>query len=176
MNIAVVSYSYTGNNERLAAQVASGLSASHIKIGTAKPMTVGSIALDMLFGRTPKTEPTPESLRNSDFILYVGPVWMGQVASPLRGYLRILRKQPRAYGYLSISGGADGDNPKLSAELKRHTGEAPQLLLDFHISDLLPTEPKPTRQETSTYQLTDAAAQRLAETAVQAVKQALKVA
>jgi len=176
MNIAVVSYSYTGNNERLAVQVASRLSADHIKIGTTKPVTVGSIALDMLFRRTPKTEPAPESLRSFDFVLYVGPVWMGQVASPLRGYLRILRKQPRAYGYLSISGGADGDNPKLAAELKRHTGEAPQLLLDFHIRDLLPAEPRPTRQDTSAYQLTDEAAERLTETAVQAVKQALRVA
>jgi len=173
MNIAVVSYSHTGNNERLAVNVAKGLSASHIKITVDKPVTGGSIALDMLLGRTPKSQPSPESLKNFDFVLYVGAVWMGQVASPLRRYLHAQRTQPRAYGYLSISGGADGNNPKLSAELERWTGCIPSILMDLHIRDLLPMVPQPTRKDTSAYRITDVVAQQLAKVAIQTVKQTL---
>ena len=53
MNIAVISYSFTGNNEALARSVADALSAEHIRISEAKPRTLGRITFDMIFDRIP---------------------------------------------------------------------------------------------------------------------------
>lgn len=74
MRIAVVSYSLTGNNGAVAANVAKLLSAEHIRITEPKPRKMGAILLDMIFNRTPKTKPSPAELFQYDRILLVGPV------------------------------------------------------------------------------------------------------
>ena len=154
MNIAVVSYSYTGNNSRFAESLCEHLSAELVRVQPKKQVTYGTITMDLMLGRTPAVEPSPESLSRFDLLILVAPIWMGQVAFPLRAYLAALRKHPKPYCFLSISGGADSDNPKISAELQKRTGRAPSLVLDQHIRELLPAEPAPTRDDTSKYQLT----------------------
>lgn len=88
-------------------------------------------------------------------ILFLGPVWMGHVASPLRAYFNYQKTNPHGYAFISISGGADGPNPKLDGELKKRTGKEPTTLINLQIKDLLPTDPKPTRKVTSAYKLND---------------------
>jgi multimeric flavodoxin WrbA len=77
MNIAVVSYSYTGNSTRFAEVVAKELAAEHIRVQTKRPVNYGTITLDLLFQRSPEIDLSPEELGNYDLILLVGPVWMG---------------------------------------------------------------------------------------------------
>ena len=170
MKIAVISYSLTGNNRALAKSVAAELSAEHIEVSEPKARNMGALALDMLLGRTPRVQPAPDSMDGYDLVLFFAPVWMGHVASPLRAHLGYLKAHPKQYGFLSISGGADGANPKLADDLKKRTGANPAVLLDLHISDLLPSAPKPTRQDTSSYKITEADVKRLADTAVQKIK------
>ncbi len=43
MKFAIVSYSYTGNNDVLAGRVADALCADHIRLTTQKPVGMGSI-------------------------------------------------------------------------------------------------------------------------------------
>lgn len=171
MNIAILSYSYTGNNEALAESVARELGAKHIKVSVQKPVTMGSIVKDMLFSRTPKVQPTPDSLRNYDFILIFGPVWMGQVASPLRAFLKDLKQNPKPYGFLSISGGADTGNPKLSNELVRRAGKQPVILVDQHIANLLSPDDSTTRKKTSAYKINPEDVNQLMKVAVKRIKQ-----
>ncbi|KWX71240.1 flavodoxin family protein [Paenibacillus jilunlii] len=170
MNIAVISYSYTGNNEALAGSVAKELSAEHIQISEPKTRTMGSIALDMMFSRTPQVQPAPKTLGNYDLILFFGPVWMGHVAAPLRAYLKYLKSHPQRYGFLSISGGADGTNPKLGGELRKRAGAAPAVLIDLHIADLLPNSPKTARKDTSAYRLTDGDINQLTHTMMKTIE------
>ncbi|MDF2536881.1 MAG: hypothetical protein K0R18_3043 [Bacillales bacterium] len=106
MKIVVISYSFTGNNEALASSVAEEFAVEHIKIKETKQRTGGSIILDIIFNRTPKVQPTVDSLENVDLILFFGPIWMGQVATPLRAYLKHLKTNPCKYAFISISGGA----------------------------------------------------------------------
>jgi flavodoxin len=54
--ITVISYSRTGNNSALADNIASKLSARHIKYTESKPKSDLNIALDRLFNRTPNIE------------------------------------------------------------------------------------------------------------------------
>jgi hypothetical protein len=99
--------------------------------------------------------PPADILKKYDLILFFGPVWMGHVASPLRAYLKYLKQNSLPYGFLSISGGADSGNPKLSAELVKRTGRAPAILLDQHIAEIISTGTKATRAETSDYKIKD---------------------
>lgn len=155
MKAVLVSYSLTGNNDALAAGIAAGLAAEHIRITEPRARTMGMIALDRLFGRTPRVSPAVESMDGYDLALFVGPVWMGRVAAPLRAHLRHLRRRPVRYVFVSVSGGADGPNLGLAGDLSKRTGRAPAAVIDLHIVDLLPPNPKPTRKETEDYHLTE---------------------
>ena len=176
MNIGVISYSMTGNNDLLATHVAGLLGAQHIKVTEPKPRTNGTCAIDMLLGRTPKVVPAPEKQDEFELLLFVGPVWMGQAAAPLRAFLGHIRKQPRRYAFISISGGALSDNPKLAASLQKQTRQVPDAVVDLHIADLLPPEPKPTMADTSSYRVSGETAQSLAKTAVEQLKEVVALA
>ena len=163
MKIAVVSYSFTGNNEAVANRIAQELEAEHIKITEAKPRTIGTIIADIIFKRIPHVQPIPKSLGEYDWILFFGPIWMGQIATPLRAYLRQIKTFKNRYAFISISGGADGGNPKIENELKSRTGTNPVAFVDLHIADLLPPDSKPGRKDTSVYRINDADIEKLIE-------------
>jgi hypothetical protein len=169
MNAVVISYSWTGNNKALAARVADALGAEHVQIAERKRRTQGTIVWDVLLKRTPKVVLPPEPRQAYDWVLFVGPVWMGQVASPFRACFEQLGPKLDRYAYVSISGGADGPNPKLAAELEQRLGKAPACVIDLHAADLLPPDPKPTRQDTMAYRVTKEDVQRLADQVVEAL-------
>lgn len=156
MNIAVVSYSFTGNNGALAVALAKALSAEHVEILEEKPRKTGTIILDMILNRTPRVQPHPSELEKYERIVFIAPVWMGRVASPLRAYLKHLKAFPQPYAFASISGGALNSNPELADDLKKRTGAKPIAFVDMHIADLLPPEPKPTMKDTGAYRLNNA--------------------
>lgn len=168
MKNLVISYSLTGNNNALASAMAGALSAEHLQITPAGSCGMGQIALDMMFNRTPVVEmpPLPEEPAN---IILAGPVWMGSVASPLRACLKILRKRRDRVSFVTISGGADHHNPKLTRDLTRRLGRPCEKVIDFYIADLLPTDPKPTRDDTSVYKVTPEDVTMLSYRAVKAL-------
>jgi multimeric flavodoxin WrbA len=172
MKLTVISYSLTGNNKALAASIASELSAEHISVTEPKPRTNATIALDMLFNRTPKVSPIVNDVGDSDLVIFVGPVWMGQVAAPLRAYFKRLKTSLNRYAFVSISGGADGPNPKLAGELSKRVGKEPVAVIDHHIADLLPSDPKPTREDTSAYRLNENDVRSLTNEIVQTLRNA----
>ena len=90
MKVIVISYSLTGNNEALANSIAAEFAAEQIKITETKPRTMGAIILDMLFYRTPQVNPIVDKVEGHDLVFFVGPVWMGKVASPFRAYFKHL--------------------------------------------------------------------------------------
>ncbi|RAU91593.1 hypothetical protein DQG13_29080 [Paenibacillus sp. YN15] len=162
MGIAVISYSLTGNNRKLAAAVAAALSAEHIEICLAKPSATWTIILGMVLGRTPKVQPHPSVLEKYDRVLFFAPVWMGKVASPLRAYLRQLKTRPQPYAFASISGGALNPNPKLAEDISNRAGAKPAAFLNLYITDLLPPDSKATTmKDTSSYLLNDGEIKKL---------------
>lgn len=173
MKTAVISYSLTGNNEALADSIAEELAVEHIRITEPKPRTMGSIVLDTIFNRTPQVQPMSSRLENFDLVLFCGPIWMGQVATPFRAYLKYLKTDLCRYAFISISGGADGANTKLAGELKKRVGREPIALIDLHIADLLPPDPKPVRKDTSAYRINDGDVEKLTGTIVKTVREAI---
>jgi hypothetical protein len=173
MKPIVISYSLTGNNQALATSIATELSAEHIKINEPKPRSGGTIFFDILFNRTPKVTPVLDRMPDNDLIIFVGPVWMGNVATPLRAYFQLLIDKLGQYAFVSISGGASGPNPKLASELKKRTGKEPTALIDLHIADLLPKDPKPTRKDTQSYHLTDRDVKNLTDKVVKTLRESI---
>jgi multimeric flavodoxin WrbA len=172
MSIAVVYYSLTGNNKTLAVAAAKELSAELIEISEKGSRKTGTILLDMILNRTPRVQPLPSDLEKYEHLLFIAPVWMGKAASPLRAYLKHLKGRPQPYAFASISGGALNTNPGLAGNLEKMAGAKPAALVDLHISDLLPHEPKPTMKDTSSYRLNDAEAVKLAGAIAASVKSA----
>ena len=154
MKTVIMSYSLTGNNEALATRIAEELKVEHIRITEPKKRTYGTIAADIVFGRTPQTEPMPQVMSAYDLIIFVAPIWMGQPAFPMRSYLKQLKKHPQKYAYVTISGVSMNNNPGLLGALKSRTGAEAVTVVDLQIVDLLPSDPKPTTQVISAYQLT----------------------
>ena len=171
MKTTVISYSFTGNNDSLAKAIAAELEAEHIKVSEPKKRTMFKIALDILFNRTPSVSPKPEDVLNSDLIILIGPVWMGQVATPLRSYLKQLKSKTCKYAYVSISGGAEGGNINLKSDLNKRVGRSPAVLIDMHIADLLPKNPKPTKNDTMNYHLKESDIKSLKDTTIKALKE-----
>jgi hypothetical protein len=164
MKVKVISYSLTGNNDALAARMAAKLSAEHIKISEPKQRTTLTIILDVLFNRVPRISPLIDNVAKNDLVLFVGPVWMGQVATPFRGLFKQLKITLVHYAYISISGGALGPNTKLARELNKRVGKKPAALINLYITDLLPPEPKPTTKVTAAYHVNDEEITRLTQT------------
>ncbi len=170
MKIAVVSYSLTGNNEALAQKIADDFSASHIKIAETKKRTMGTIIGDTILGRLPKSMPAPQTLKTYDLVLFLAPIWLGKIASPLRSYLKHIKSGESKYAFFSISGGALGNNPKVPAELIKRTGAAPVAFADMHIADLIAPGEKVTMQQTSDYKINDSDIEKLADTISQTLQ------
>jgi len=170
MRKLVISYSMTGNNDGLAKSIAKDLGAEHIRITEPKKRTNGKIAMDMIFNRTPKINESMKDLDTDGLVIFIGPVWMGHVASPLRRCFKDLKDHINHYALISISGGALGPNPKLADELTKRMGKKPTAVIDLHIADLLPSDPKPTRQDTSVYRLNEQDIRNLTGRAVKEIQ------
>lgn len=171
MHIAILSYSYTGNNEALAESVARELEAKHIKVTVRKPVTMGSIVLDVLFSRIPKIQPDPDSLRNYDLILFFRARLDGQGGLPAPGVSKRAETGSETIRLFIHQRRGRRQKPKLSNELLRRTGKQPVILVDQHIADLLSSNDSTTRKETSAYRLNEEDVNRLTKVAVERIKQ-----
>jgi multimeric flavodoxin WrbA len=175
MDAIVVSYSLTGNNEALAARVVETLGADHVRITESKRRTMFTIVLDVLFKRTPKVSVPVADVGVYDLVIFVGPVWMGQVASPFRTCFEQFSSELGAYAFLSVCGGADGSNIEIAGDLTQRLGKAPACLVELHLANLLPPDPAPTRKDTMAYRINADEADRLAEVAVAKLRETLDI-
>lgn len=155
MSIAIISYSLTGNNEALASGVANAVSAEHIKITEPKKRNCGTIAFDLMFGRTPHVSPEPQALDKYEGLIFVAPVWMGQPAFPLRAYLKYLKAHPHKYGFVTISGGSLNSNPQLRSNIIKLAGTEPTVFVDMYIANLLPNGTRIDPKTVEAYRLTE---------------------
>lgn len=155
MDITILSYSYSGKNKKLATSLAQKLSAKHISFTTVKPMSFFRIALHMLFGTKPAlNEQIPEP-KKDELVLFIAPIWMGQIASPLKRCFQQLKGKIENYAFISISGGALGPNPKITSELTKRMGKAPKFVIDRQAVEFLKLDHKPTPKETDAYDFSD---------------------
>jgi flavodoxin len=171
MKTLIVSYSLSGNNAALADSLTNALNAEHITVTEPKHRSMGTIAFDVLLNRTPHVNPDHIDIAGYDLVIFVAPVWMGQVASPMRGYFKQIKNNIGNYAFVSISGGAEGPNPKLADELKARLGKEPVAFLNLFIADLIPHETKLEKKDTMGYHITGNDVATLTDKIVKALRE-----
>ncbi len=162
MKTLIISYSFTGNNGKLAQKIAQHLNADFSVLSEKKKRTVFTILFDVLFNRIPSIEETEKQIDQYEHLIFVAPVWFGKIATPLRALFNDLKGKTEKFSLVSLSAGADGKNPNLEKELINRTGLIPRAILNPLISELLPANPKPSRKQLDAFRLSDAEADDLA--------------
>lgn len=168
MRKLVISYSKTGNNHQLAEIIVSRLDAEHIVLKRKKTMC--SIVLDVLLNRVPKAEEIPTNFSHYDWVILVGPVWLGKLATPLRPYLKALKSYEKNIAVFSLNGGVDGDNKGLKAEIEKISNRKCDVLVEFHIANIMPQVPPPSRDDVTNYKLSANDLDKVSKMAMDAVK------
>ncbi|MEQ8910338.1 MAG: hypothetical protein RIC95_14155 [Vicingaceae bacterium] len=155
MKTLLISYSLSGNNEAVANRIAKQLPADHLQLTESSKRGFFRISIDLIFNRTPKVQPTAIPMEDYDFVVLIGPVWMGKIAFPLRSCLSQLKKNLKPYAFVSVCGGSNGKHPTLEVELLKRTGIEPTAVIEMHIANLLPQNVEPSYKAINAYQLTD---------------------
>ncbi len=140
MKPVIISFSETMNNERVASQVAKDLNIDWIKLKETKKRSLFTNIIDVLFGRKPKIALDLSLLEPYDFLVFMGPVWIGHPASPFRRIFQYLKTNPKKYGLITVCGGNCDlvSNPKLSECLMKRTGHEPLFVKELKLFDLMP--------------------------------------
>lgn len=171
MKYLVVSYSFSGNNARLAKGLAEKINSDHIKIEEARKRRIPTILFDIIFNRTPKIRPIENELSDYDYVVFVAPIWFGKIATPFRQLFKACKDYIHNYAFVSLSGGTNGIAPNVRKELETYLGKAPQLLEHHLICDLVPYEQRGDRKILHSYKLNDSDATMLINnTALEIIK------
>ena len=164
MKTLIISYSFTGNNGKLAKKIAQKLSADFSVIEEKKNRTVLTILLDLLFNRIPSIKEFEKQFELYENLIFVAPVWFGKIATPFRVLFKELNGKIEDYSFVSISAGTNGEkNSNLEKELMQRTGLMPKAVINPFISEILPANPKPSRKQLDAYRLSDTDADDLAK-------------
>ncbi len=153
MKKIIIYYSHTGNNALLAENVAEKLGIDSFRLTETKPRTTKSIITDMMFSRSSKFTDLPADINKYDLIIFMGPIWMYHIPSPLKAYFNKVKKEVNKYAYISLSGGALGPNTKVASELVKRLGKGLTLNLDLNIANFCTTPETPTTDDTGEYLL-----------------------
>ncbi len=135
MNGVIVYYSMSGNNKKLAHAVSEKTGLKAVEITETDKRTIPRIFGDIILGRRPETQPSPEVLDGCDKIILCAPVWAGTVASPLRGYLKYINKKGMSFSFLTVSGAPS--NKGLSKEFKKRAGRSPEAIVECSAKDAI---------------------------------------
>lgn len=156
MKILIMSYSNTGNNEKLAEDLANNLKAENIKV-IPKNNSMKSVITKHIFQIKPKCEQPLEIMDTYDLVIFCAPVWMGQIAAPIRGYIEHIKDSKQEYAFVSISGGSTelNANPNITSELIKRAGREPKLVYEYHIANILQPDPKPVIKDIMAYRIND---------------------
>jgi multimeric flavodoxin WrbA len=129
------------------------LGADQFELIETKPRTTKTIIFDMLLNRRPRLERVPENIEAYDLVIFMGPIWLFHIPSPLRTCFKRVKPKIGKYAFVSVSGGSLGPNPKISSELVGRLGKKLVMNLDLNIAQLLTFNEKPTFDDTGTYSL-----------------------
>ncbi len=136
MKTLIVYYSYTGNNEKLALELQKKLDCSLLKIEELKRRTWFTIALDLVFNRTPAIKTTPCRLAEYDHVICVAPIWGSKIASPLKTFLNSEKDKIKSYSFLSLCQGTEKQKKKVERQITGIMTRKPVAIAELWISTL----------------------------------------
>ena len=152
MRTLIVYYSYTFNNEKLAKVLQQKVHGDILKIEELKKRTAFTFMLDLLFGRHPAIKTDACLLADYDHVIFVAPIWAGQVASPLKTFLAGEKQKIKSWSFITACGGS-GQTTKIKNQLFKIVGSDPIAVAELPLSELLAASNN--RVNTTSYRLTD---------------------
>ncbi len=122
MNSVIVYYSNTGNNRRLAKYIKSKTKCDIFEVLEKKKRKgYMKFVIEMIFGIKPKLQPYKIDLKKYDRVIMIAPFWFGQIASPMRVFMKNEKENIKKYAFFSISGG----NDNVEKQLEKNMGKKP---------------------------------------------------
>ena len=91
MKTLIISYSFTGNNGKLANKIARILDADYTVIKETKNRTLFTILIDLLLNRIPPIKKLEKQFELYTNLIFVAPIWFGKIATPLRALFKELK-------------------------------------------------------------------------------------
>jgi hypothetical protein len=141
MRIAIVCYSYTQNNLKLAQEIVARTAGTLITIEEKKRRTRFTTLLDMLLRRTPAIKNHLPLDERFDHYILVSPIWGGKIAGPLKSF--VIKEKPniKSYSFISLCGGGKDQAAGIEEELTALIGQKPAALSELSLMELCKDHP-----------------------------------
>lgn len=153
MKTLIVYYSFTQNNAALARIIQQRLDCEMLRIETLRRRSAFSIFLDAAFGRKPAILKHNLTLENYEQFVFVGPIWMGKIAGPLKTFLSGEKSNIKRYSFISVCGGLTGQKEKIEDELTSIVGSRPQNVCELWVSQIVSEHETKNAKNVSAYRI-----------------------
>jgi hypothetical protein len=153
MKTLIVYYSFTQNNAALARMIQKRLDCEMLKIETLRRRSAFSIFLDAAFGRKPAILKHNLVMENYGQIVFVGPIWLGKIAGPLKTFLREEKNNIKHYSFISVCGGLTGQKEKIEDELTSIVGSRPRRVCELWVSEIVSEKVTKNAKNVSAYRI-----------------------
>ncbi|MBI1767193.1 MAG: hypothetical protein HYR67_02325 [Bacteroidetes bacterium] len=155
MKLAIVYYSYSGNNESLAKELRLRFGSDLVKIEEQKKRTSFTILLDLAFGRDAKVRKPKVFLRDYETLIFIAPVWDFKIATPMKSFIKMEREHIRNYAFITVCGGREGQKQKITEQLQYMVGKKPIGVTELEIKSILHPDLKDDAKWVASYKIKD---------------------
>lgn len=144
MKTLIVYYSLTNNNELLAMEIAKQWQGDYelFKIQELKSRSGFRTVMDNLFNLIPKINLSHLPQGSFDNYVFICPIWMGKLASPLRAFLVSQKQVIKKYSFITLCGGIDGQRRKIIDQLNTLLGHGAEVVSELRIDSHYKEWPK----------------------------------
>jgi flavodoxin len=156
METLIVYYSFTQNNAALARIIQQRLDCEMLKVETLRRRSAFSIFLDAAFGRKPAILKHNLPMANYEHFVFVGPIWLGKIAGPLKTFLSEEKGNIKRYSFISVCGGLTGQKEKIEDELTSIVGSRPQSVCELWVSEIVSEKVTKNAKNVSAYRIRSA--------------------
>lgn len=123
MKKAVVFYSFSGNTQAAAKEIAEGIGADLIELKLVKPFPTEKSkqlalgGMQAMFGMKPAIQELSKNIKEYDVLILGTPIWAGTIAAPAHSFLNKYQVLDKIVAVFTFSGG--GDNKRCIAKLSK---------------------------------------------------------
>jgi len=153
MKTLIAYYSFSGNNEKLAAELQRRLKCDILKIEELKKRIKLSILLDLVFHRSAKLKKTDTDLKLYDNIILIAPVWAGKIGTPMQSFMLQEQNNIVKYAFITLCSGVAGQREKIQKFLEKLFQRKAVIVEELWVNDLLPLEKRDKIRYTTPYRI-----------------------
>lgn len=146
MKSLIVYFTFSGNNEMLAKDMAQDIGGDLARITEPKKRGMFGIMLDMLFNRFPKIDALDIQWEKYDHIILIAPIWNYHIAHPMKSFIKNENKNLKNYSFVTLCTGRDKQAKKIESQLATLATFEPKDVVLLQIRDLSTYEEKNSSQ------------------------------